>query len=122
MAGTRLMPLLGSVGAGEAGVGPPTLLAASGYGAFQDLLYFLFKYPSVGPSYVPHIVPGVATMAVNQWGNHPGHSLWHFILRARRLVVGVWFDAQGFLVSLVGVALLQRDPNISLLFSTSLYV
>ncbi len=116
------MPLPSSVGACEASVGPLTFLAVSGCGTFQGLPNLFLEDPPVGPTFVPHIVPMVSTVAVDLWGDDLGHPLWHFVLRTRRLVVGVWFDGQGLLVCLVVVALPQRDPGISLLFSTPLYV
>ncbi len=90
------MPLLGSVGAGKASVGPPTFLVVSGCGTFQGLPYLLPKYPPVSPTDVSYIVSGVPAVAIDRWGNHPGHPLRHFILRTRRLVVGFGLIASAF--------------------------
>ncbi len=99
------MPLLSSFGVVEASVRPLTFLAVSSCGTFQGLPYFLLKNPPVGPMDVSQIVPVVSTVAVDRWGDHPGHLLWHFVLRTGRLVVGVWLNSQCPLVCLIGVAL-----------------
>ena len=116
------MSLLGSVGAGEAGVGSPTFLVVCGCRTLQGLPDFLLKDPPVGPTDISHIISGVSAVAVDQWSNHPGHLLGHFVLRTRGLVVGVWLDRQCLLVRLVGVALLQWDSGFSLFSPSPLYM
>ncbi len=80
------------------------------------------KDPSVCPLYVPDIVPGISTAAINRWSDHTCQSLGYLILRARGLVIGVRLDSQCPLVWLVRMALGQRHSCIGLLFPSPLDV
>ncbi len=120
LTGTGLVSLLGSVGAGKAGIRPPAFLGLGGCGVFYGLPYFFLKDPPVSPSEVSDIVPRVPTITVDWWGDHLGHSLRYFVLGARRLIIRVGLDGHCPLLCLIGMTLLQWDPGFSLLFSSPL--
>ena len=72
LTGTGLVPLLGSVGAGKAGIGSPAFLVPSCCGSFHGLPYVFLEDPPVSPSKVSDVVLG---------GSHcndklVGQSLW----------------------------------------------
>ncbi len=122
LTGTGLVSLLGSVGPSKAGVGPPAFPGLGGCGLFHGLPYLFLEDPPVGASEVSDVVPGVSTVTINWWGNHPSHPLWHFILGTRGLVVGVGSYSYRLLIRLVRVALPQWDPGLGLFLSSPLYV